>query len=190
MHTDVSVGDLMTRDPICVSPDITILDCAKVMVKKKVGSLIVSQNSVVMGIVTHEDILWALLKKSRKELADVKISVIAKRKVYTLHPEDSIESALQKMYKLKFRRMPVVDAVGKLVGMLTIKDVLLLNPALYEDLHSIVDIRETTKKLYALKSFAKNRSALQESLCQQCGKNSVLLPVDGRMICPDCREAM
>lgn len=68
METGVKVGDLMTRNFIYVGQEINLRDCATMMVKKRVGSLIVKEGDLLKGILTEKDILWAIVKKSKKDL--------------------------------------------------------------------------------------------------------------------------
>ena len=187
MH-EITVGDLMTQDPVCVSPETSIFECAKLMVKKKVDSLIVAEDKSIVGLVTHSDLLWAMVRKPKEELSTIPVADLAKKKVHTLHPDDTIEDAMEKMYDLRLRRLPVVHE-NKLVGLLTARDVLLMNHGLMNDLHDMVDIREGTKKLNALQLKGK-RHSIQEGVCDECGRGDFLFKTDGRMICSNCRDAM
>jgi predicted transcriptional regulator len=59
----VKVGDIMTRNFISAKPDISVLDAAKLMTKKRVGSLILENKGFLKGIITEKDIIWAMIKK-------------------------------------------------------------------------------------------------------------------------------
>ena len=48
----VLVKDIMTRSPIIVAPNKNLLDCAKIMVKKKVGSLLLVENKKLLGFIS------------------------------------------------------------------------------------------------------------------------------------------
>ena len=75
MH-EITVCDLMTQDPVCVSPETSIFECAKLMVKKKVDSLIVAEDKSIVGLVTHSDLLWAMVRKPKEELTDKDLLII------------------------------------------------------------------------------------------------------------------
>ena len=67
---NVLVADIMTREPITTKPDINLLDSAKKMVKKKVGSLLIVDKKNLLGFISQKDILWALVKKSKEDLSN------------------------------------------------------------------------------------------------------------------------
>lgn len=185
MKIGVKVGDIMTRDFISVKPATSILDCAKKMVKKRVGSLILKENNKLKGIITEGDIIWAMTKKSRKELNKIKASEITPKKLTTIKPSADLYQALQKMKKTKYRWLPVT--VNKnVIGFLTLKDVLRIEPSLFETASEIMQIKEESEKLKRMKA-SEN---FEEGLCEECGEFGMLYKVDNRMICEDCRDAM
>jgi len=57
--------DVMTREPITISPDASLLECAKKMVGKKIGSLVLIEKKELKGFISQEDILWALVKNQK-----------------------------------------------------------------------------------------------------------------------------
>ena len=71
MDTGIKVGDLMTRNFIHVAPETNLRQCAKTMIKKRVGSLIIKDGDKLKGILTEKDIIWAIVKKSKKDLNKV-----------------------------------------------------------------------------------------------------------------------
>ncbi len=68
----VKVGDIMTRNLITAQPEISLRDAAKLMTKKRVGSLLLIEEDVLKGILTEKDIIWALSKKSAQDLEKIK----------------------------------------------------------------------------------------------------------------------
>ncbi len=185
---DIKVGDIMTQYPITSSPDITLLDCAKQMVKKGTGSMILKENGKIAGIVTQDDILWALVKKSAKDLNKIKAGDIATKKVYTISPETSVEEAMKKMQTTKFERLPVVSN-GELVGLLTMKDILAFSPGLAQDLKELFEIREESEKRGRI-SKPTQKTGLIEEMCEECGNFDFLQTIDGRRLCEECSEEM
>ena len=67
----VLVSDVMTRNPVTIKPSASLFDCAKLMVKKKTGSLLIVDNKRLVGFISNDDILWALVKKSKKDLSKI-----------------------------------------------------------------------------------------------------------------------
>ena len=65
---EILVSDLMTRGSITIKPELNLLDCARQMVRKKVGSLPIVSNKRLVGFISHQDILWALIKNKYLDL--------------------------------------------------------------------------------------------------------------------------
>lgn len=185
MKIGVKVGDIMTRGFISVKPDTSVLNCAKKMVKKRVGSLVLKDGNKLKGIITEGDIIWAMTKKSRKDLSRIKASEIAPRKLVTIKPSADLYQALQKMKKTKYRWLPVT--INKnVIGFLTLKDILRIEPSLFETAAEIIQIREESEKLKR----RKVGESFVEGTCEECGNFDLLYKVDNRTICEDCRDAM
>ncbi|MBR9701753.1 CBS domain-containing protein [Candidatus Pacearchaeota archaeon] len=179
----VIVADLMTRNPITTKPDMNLLDCARKMVKKKVGSLLLVEKKKLKGFISQEDILWALIKKSKKDLPDIKAMDISPRKIIAIRPSATIKEALNRMKKTRFERLPVIQE-GELVGMLTAKDILNFHPELYPELDELSKIREESRKLRRVRKAEK----VGQGICEECGNQDILSKVDGMVICPSCDD--
>lgn len=185
---NILVSDIMTRDPIIVKPETSLLDCAKEMVKNKVGSLLLVDKKRLVGFIAEKDILWALIKKSKEDLSKIKAIDVSARKIATIKPSATIEDALAKMKKLKFERLPVIHE-NVLVGMITTKDILNFNPEFYPELRELSKIREESEKLSRLKR-VKNRDSLHDGICEECGNPDFLSRVNGMLICESCKNSV
>lgn len=179
----VAVGDVMTRNFVSVSPDTNVYKCAKEMVRQRVDSLVIADEGKLKGILTSRDIMWAIVKKPGINLKDLMSKEIATKKVAVIKPSADISQALQKMRHYGFRRLPVISK-GILVGLLTLKDILRVDPSLYDQLGHLAEIREETHKMRKL----SEEDLEMDGLCYECGTFSTLLKVDGRLLCPDCRD--
>ena len=183
---NILVADVMTRLPIIIKPDTNLLECAKKMVRNKVGSLLLVNKKRLVGFVAQKDILWALIKKSKEDLSKIKAIDISPRKIATIKPLATIEEALNKMKKLKFETLPVIHE-GELVGMITVRDILAFHPEFYPEVKEIAEIRELSKKLKRIKK-AKEREFINEGICEECGNTDILYKTDGILICESCRN--
>lgn len=182
----ILIADIMTQNPIVVTPDTNLLECAKKMVRKRVGSLLIADKKKLVGFISQRDILWALIKKSRKDLSSIKATDISPKKIATLSPSMTIREAIKKMKKSKFERLPVIHD-KELVGMVTAKDILNFNPELYPEIEELGKIREETKKLKRIKK-AKEAREIQEGVCEECGNHDLLYRFNGMLICESCRN--
>ncbi|MFA4960870.1 MAG: CBS domain-containing protein [Candidatus Pacearchaeota archaeon] len=181
METGIKVGDIMTRNFIYVSPETDLRECAKTMVKKRVGSLIIKEDDKLRGILTEKDIVWAVVKKTKHGLEDILVKDLMKRKVITIKPSVDIIEAMNKFKKKKIRKLPVVEN-GKLIGLLTEKDILKIDPGLFQMIAETIKIREETEKL--------NRKIMNTSrkqgICEECGEFDILMKDNNQMICEEC----
>ena len=186
MKIGVKVGDIMTRDFISAKPDISVLNAIKLMVKKRVGSLLLAEQDILKGILTERDIMWALSKKhSKKDLSKIEAGEICTKKITTIRPSADIYDAMRLMRKAKFRRLPVVIK-KRVIGLLTLKDILRIEPELFEIAKENYVIKEEPEKLKRIKA----GESFKEGICEECGNFDVLYSVDGRVICEGCRDEM
>ncbi len=184
MNTGIKVGDVMTRDFVHATPDTDLLRCARTMMKKRVHSLILTDNNVMKGIITSHDILWVITKKPDIDLSKIPAKTIATKRIAIVKPSVDIFEAIRKMSKTNFRRLPVIEG-GKVVGLITVKDVLKIQPSLCEALVANMKIKEETDKIRRAKEIGTSRPR-GEGVCEECGNTGWLYKVDGRMICEDC----
>lgn len=110
---------------VSVSPYSTIAFVADLMRQKKIGCVIVTEDHKPVGIVTDRD-LALRVDLSNVESANHEISTIMTTEVSTIRKDTGIFEAIQVMKSSKVRRLPVVDMGGRLVGLITVDDLLRL----------------------------------------------------------------
>ena len=144
----MNVADLMTRDVIAVSPSTPIHDAARLMVDHGVSGLpVVNERGVVVGIITEGDLIvrqkerspkrrswWALFLADADRLAreareyqraaGITVGEVMSRDIVTAGPEWPVETAASMLDRLHIRRLPVVDAGGQLVGLVSRADLI------------------------------------------------------------------
>ena len=192
MKLGIKVGDIMTREFVSVNPELSIRDCARIMIKKRVGSLVLQEKGKLKGLLIERDIIWAMTKKPIEELKNIKAKDLGKKKITTIKPSADLYEALQKMRKSKYRWLPVV-VKGGVIGFLTIKDILRVEPSLFEIAHQqgdfqISEEREKLRRRELRREFIGGLTS--EGMCEECGNYNSLQKVDGRLICEECREQM
>lgn len=188
----IKVGDIMTRNFVSVKPETNLIECAKNMIKKRVGSLILIENKKLRGLVSERDVIWALAKKPQESLKKIEAKDVASRKTVTIKPSADLYDAIRKMKKSGYRRLPVV-VKDNVIGILTIKDILRVEPSLMESAREIMEIREEGQKLKKREALVRGATWprwYKEGMCEECGNFDVLYKVDNRLLCEPCREAM
>jgi CBS domain-containing protein len=178
MKIGIQVGDVMTRNFISARPDIPVLSAIRLMLKKRVGSLILMENNYLKGILTEKDIMWALSKK--RDLTGVNAGEICTRKITTIKPQADIYDAIMLMRKKKLRRLPVTQN-KKVIGYLTLKDVLRIQPEMFEIAREGYNVRWPLDK-----DKDKEPEAIKEGICDECGNYDILYLEDGKLICESC----
>jgi CBS domain-containing protein len=182
--TRISIGDIMTRNFASVESNATVFKCAKEMVRSGVNSVLITSEDRLLGILTAKDIIWAVTKKPGIDLRKINALDIAPRKLAIIKPSADIYQAINKMRAFNFRRLPVLSK-GKLIGVITLKDILKIDPSLYIETGELSQIKEESRKLSQTKAEWPS-----EGLCDNCGAFSELLKVYDKVLCPDCREEL
>lgn len=144
MNTDFKVIDAMTTKPIQVTSDTSIIECARLMKEHDVGSILVLEDKKLRGIITEHDIIRKAIAED-KEVRSMKASDIMSVNVYTIEPSANLFDAIQLMTELDIRHLPVVNN-GEFMGFLTAKDILKIEPALFEIMVQDFELREEERK--------------------------------------------
>jgi CBS domain-containing protein len=118
------VEDLMTSEVEACRPGDSLADAAAVMWRRDCGAVpVLGEEGGVAGFITDRDICMALATR-RAYAADVRVEEVMSREVVSCTPEDDAEEALEVMRRRQLRRLPVVDSQGRLVGILSVADVI------------------------------------------------------------------
>ena len=118
------VESLMTRDAESARPESTLAEAAAVMWRRDCGVVpVVEEGGAVVGVITDRDICMALSMRGQRA-AEVRVAEVMARGVETCTPVDDVREALEAMARRQVRRLPVVDSRGRLVGVLSINDII------------------------------------------------------------------
>jgi CBS domain-containing protein len=114
-------------DVECCSPRTTALEAAHIMRRKHTGDLVVidedADKPTPLGIITDRDIVVEVLGKGLDPAVTAVGSVIRTPVVVAEATEDSSQ-VLERMCQHGVRRIPVTGAGGKLIGIVTVDDML------------------------------------------------------------------
>ena len=141
----MKVADIMTQDVIAVAATTLIRDAARLMVQHGVSGLpVVNEEGVPIGIITEGDLIlrqrspssrrrswWTLffsdaehLAREYQRVAGVTVGEVMTREVVSVGPEWPAESVASMLDRLRFRRLPVVDRLGRLIGIISRADLI------------------------------------------------------------------
>ena len=126
----MKVVDVMTKNPLVMTPDETVGGADEVMTENRIRQLPVVDGSALLGIITDRDIRSFLTDSSlldpaeRAKALTTKISEIMTNEPLTLAPDDDLRDAVELLIEEKIGGIPVVDEAEGVVGIVTYVDVL------------------------------------------------------------------
>ncbi|MFT4305240.1 MAG: CBS domain-containing protein, partial [Candidatus Woesearchaeota archaeon] len=116
-----------------------------------------------------------------KNTSNIKAEEIMTKEIITVDPKKDIFEALNIMKEFNIRHLPVIYE-KKLVGILTMKDILKIEPQLFEILVEKISIKEESRK--PINKILKN-----EGICELCSDYVENLELkEGSLICKDCKK--
>jgi CBS domain-containing protein len=115
---------IMVKDVIRTGPDADILDVLKVMDREKTSCAVICEDRVPVGIITSGDVIGLAVAESTGSWSDIRVADVMSSPVMVLRADDPIESAVDLTERCGIRRVPLVDANGELVGIVTHGDLL------------------------------------------------------------------
>jgi len=121
----VEVQDIMTKRTVSCKPESSLADAAVLMWKHDCGFLpVIGDGGNVIGVITDRDISIALgTRDSRPK--DVMVWNVMPKALFTCTAGEDVHCALKTLRAQRIRRLPVIDAEGTLVGILSIDDIAL-----------------------------------------------------------------
>jgi IMP dehydrogenase len=109
--------NVMILDPITIGLDATVADALSLMTEYGIGGIpVIDKSGILKGIVTNRDLRF---ESNRKR----KITEVMTTKLITTNHETNLDEAARILRKHKIEKLPMVDEEGKLVGLLTYKDI-------------------------------------------------------------------
>jgi len=109
--------------PSTVTPSATVSDAVEVMAKDGVGAVAVVEQGQLMGIFTERDLMLRVVLKELRT-RETKISQVMTSPVITGSDDLTEEEALTQMIDRHARHLPIVGKDGRLLGMLSVRNVL------------------------------------------------------------------
>lgn len=114
------VKEVMSTDVQVISPDATLAEAAKAMLKGDFGLLPVGENDRMIGTLSDRDI--AIRGVANGKGPDTKVRAVMSEGVQWTYEDDTVEQAAERMSKHQIRRLPVVNRDKRLVGIVSLGD--------------------------------------------------------------------
>lgn len=119
----MNVREAMTSDVCIANPEQTICEAACMMADIDAGALPVGENDRLVGMITDRDIAIRAVAQGRS--ADAKIRDVMSKEVLYCFEDEDLDDVARKMSDAKVRRLPVLNRDKRLVGILSIGDLVL-----------------------------------------------------------------
>jgi CBS domain-containing protein len=124
-EVSMNVEELMTQDVKTCAPEDSLRRVAELLWENDIGVLpVVDAEESVVGMITDRDVCMAAYFKGRP-LAEIRVDEAMARHVYSCLSTSQIEDAERMMLGYQVRRLPVMDASSRLVGVLSLSDLAL-----------------------------------------------------------------
>lgn len=116
------VKEIMTPDVALIPPTTSVRNAAVRMAQSEIGMLVVGASGVPQGIVTDRDIVIRAIAIG-EDPDEMPVSNVMSPRVLTISDDHDIEEAFRLMHLHKVRRLPVIDEVGSLCGIVSLGDI-------------------------------------------------------------------
>jgi CBS domain-containing protein len=104
-----------------IEPQASVLQAVQMMNEHSIGALIVRRSGELGGIFTERDVLRGVVGK-QLDPAQVRVADVMTSHVICCTPATSIEEARELMKTRRIRHLPILDAEGEVVGIVSIGD--------------------------------------------------------------------
>jgi CBS domain-containing protein len=118
-----SIRDAMTEDPHSIGTSASVVEAAQLMREQHIGSLPVTEDERLVGMITDRDIATRVVAESAMPDA-TSVGDVYSRDIISVEPNKDLDEALLLMARHQVRRLPVVEN-GRLVGMVAQADIAL-----------------------------------------------------------------
>jgi CBS domain-containing protein len=110
-----------SREIFSVTPETCVDDAVKMMDEKNVGALLVMKGDKLVGMLSERDYTRKVMLRGKKS-SETHVSDIMSTNLTVAHPQEGVDECLRAMTDKRFRHMPVLDEKGKVIGVISIGD--------------------------------------------------------------------
>ncbi len=142
-----TVAEVMTSNPITVTRETSLTEAIKIIAEKRISGLpVVDDQGKLVGVISESDLMWkqtgidpppyvmfldsviylenpARYEKEVHKVLGQTVGEVMTTKAISIAPESSVKDAARLMHDKHVRRLPVVNEVGQVVGIITRGDI-------------------------------------------------------------------
>jgi len=174
LEAHVQVKEIMRSNVKTVDCNASVVDAAQVMCSRDIaGSCIVLKNNLPIGIITEQDINCKVVAKNISPNETLAKDIMT-QPLITILPDVRVDQAIKMMTEKRVRRLPVVNGEKKLIGIITVRDIMALGATINELVHDLAKINSISE---------------EKGVCERCGcMSDALYPIDNLLLCSNCKE--
>lgn len=115
------VSEIMSRDVFTATRDVAVAEVVGNMLRRRVGSVLVMQGPMLLGIFTERDVMRAAA--SGNDLTVSPVSEWMTPDPFTVDPSLDADDAAETMLSHGFRHLPVLEG-SRLIGLVSLRDIM------------------------------------------------------------------
>jgi CBS domain-containing protein len=119
------IGRVARKPVITAAPETTIQEAAHRMRRSRIGALVVVEDGKPVGLLTDRDITVSVVALG-KDPATVEVGAVMRKNPVVIREDQGLLDATKLLARRGVRRLPVVDRSGKLTGIVSLDDLLML----------------------------------------------------------------
>lgn len=120
----MTARDMMSRDLASVDADAGVEELARLMKEKDVGCIVVTEGEKPIGVVTDRDLVIRCLSGGSVQFENLAAHQLMNDSLVTIPEEADLFECIRQMRAAKVRRVLILDAAGRCVGVLSFGDIL------------------------------------------------------------------
>lgn len=122
---ETTAKEIMSTELIHATEDMTLEEALKVLVNHRITGLpVVDRRGRMKGVLSEYDILTQISRAKRMKADTFQQKITFSKKVDAIRETTPLKRIVKEFIDTKYRRLPVVDKKGKLVGIITRRDLM------------------------------------------------------------------
>lgn len=122
---ETTAKEIMSTELIHATEDMTLEEALKVLVNHRITGLpVVDRQGRMKGVLSEYDILTQISRAKRMKADTFQQKITFSKKVDAIRETTPLKRIVKEFIDTKYRRLPVVDKKGKLVGIITRRDLM------------------------------------------------------------------
>jgi CBS domain-containing protein len=142
----ITVKDVMISNVVTIDAGATLLQAAETMRDANVGMLPVMAGDVLRGIVTDRDLVIRAMTRDVRP-SEAYVGDCLTEPPRCAEPDWSLDEAMEEMARQQVGRLPIVDAGGRVLGVVTLSSLALRSPKQQEALETAQEVSRRSARV-------------------------------------------